>query len=541
MPPPRPPSAATPDSSTAPAAPDTNAAPATNAAPSSTMNLPTSSLTPFLVRASYHPSDRAAIQVVSTMMGQATAPAPEPATAPAPAPAIPDATTPAPQAIAAPAATAPSEPAGESPVPNESSVIVLLYHQFKPAGVAIPAKYQWTMNVDHFEAEMKYIHDNGYHVVPLSDVIRFIKHEITLPPGSVAITIDDGYKSAIVYAAPILKKYGYPWTFFIYPEFITTAEGSGAASWNDLLQLQSEGIDIESHSMTPPEPSSSIIKSVKGVWQNFTPEQYDAWLTNETAGSKAILEQRMSKPITCFAYPYGEYDKTVEAHAIAAGYEAIFTVADNPVHSTTNLHSIGRYTITQGVERDFAAYLRQSALSLTKADPEPGATITNPRPTITARPESARRQQDRSPIDRNVGARFRRRQARLQTNTLRLYLPRDLIQPVALVNIRAKDAATGLILVANWHFNYQPAAGTATPHARPPLPRPHRLPLPQLPAPPRPLRRPQNRWRKRPPERRSIPIRRRHRRTEKPGAATSKAGNRNGSDYPFVLVLKTAP
>ncbi len=41
---------------------------------------------------------------------------------------------------------------------------------------------------------MKYLHDNNYHVVPLSDVVRFVKHEIGLPPNAVAITIDDGYK-----------------------------------------------------------------------------------------------------------------------------------------------------------------------------------------------------------------------------------------------------------------------------------------------------------------------------------------------------------
>ncbi len=46
----------------------------------------------------------------------------------------------------------------------------------------------------------------------MSDLLKFLHHEITLPDNCVCITIDDGYKSAVVYAAPILKKYGYPWT-----------------------------------------------------------------------------------------------------------------------------------------------------------------------------------------------------------------------------------------------------------------------------------------------------------------------------------------
>ncbi|MEI9999678.1 MAG: polysaccharide deacetylase family protein [Verrucomicrobiota bacterium] len=247
-----------------------------------------------------------------------------------------------------------------------------------PAGVHIPSKLQWTMNQDVFAWEMKYIHDNGYHVVPMDDVIKFVKHQISLPPGSVCITVDDGYKSPLIFAKPILDQYHYPWTFFIYPAFINPIPShseKGAASWPELVELQKEGVDIECHSMTHP------ILTKKG---GKSPEQYAAWLQNETAGAKAILEQHMDKKITRFAYPYGEYNKQVEDAAIAAGFEAIFTVADNPVHSTTDIHSIGRYTITQAVEKNFAAYLHQSALGLAKADPEPGATINIPRPVITA-------------------------------------------------------------------------------------------------------------------------------------------------------------
>lgn len=414
-------------------------------------------------------------------MGQAPAPSTPPVASPAadtspaetnvaPAPA-PAAAVASPATSAVPPTTPKTNSAAPSaiesivtrPATNEGKVIVLLYHQFKPAGVKIPAMYQWTMNQDVFESEMKYIHDNGYHVIPMSDLLKFLRHEISVPSNSVCITIDDGYKSAIVYAAPILKKYGYPWTFFIYPEFITVGEGPGAASWNDLLELQKEGIDIESHSMTHPNLKLHHQK-VKGAWHNFTPEEYAAWLTNETAGSKALLEQKMGKPITCFAYPYGEYNKQVEDAAISAGYEAIFTVADNPVHTTTNLHSIGRYTITQGVEKNFAAYLRQGALGLGAADPAPGATITNPRPVITATLGYAGTLDPKS-IETSVRD-FGdvRHDFDPQTNTVRLYLPRDLIASVVLVNIRVKDASTGQFMVANWHFNYEPEGAPATTH-----------------------------------------------------------------------------
>jgi peptidoglycan/xylan/chitin deacetylase (PgdA/CDA1 family) len=439
------PQVTTPDPSLMPApAPatgtDSNAAPAAPVMPS-TLNSPRQPASVFQF-AAYRPDltpFRSALAIGQT----AAAPAAD-TTAPAPTP--------------QPEAPAPSAAAG-----NEASVIVLLYHQFVPAGTHVPAKLQWTMPVDVFASEMKYIHDNGYHVVSLSDVLAFIHHQKALPPGSVCITIDDGYKSPLVFAKPILDLYHYPWTFFIYPQFINdhpTSNYRGAASWPELLELQKEGVDIECHSMTHPTMTKKGSKSA---------DQYAAWLVNETAGAKKVLEEHMGKTIPCFAYPYGAYNKQVEAATIAAGFEAIFTVESNPVHSTTNPYRIGRYTITQAEEKNFAAYLRQSALGIAKADPEPGSTITNSQPVITAvlSEMSADSLDPTSLVTQVRDMDVVKHDFDPATNTVRIYLPRPLVQPVEFVNIRVRDAKTGAIMVANWSFNYDPGAG-ATIH--PPIP-----------------------------------------------------------------------
>jgi hypothetical protein len=98
---------------------------------------------------------------------------------------------------------------------------------------------------------------------------------------------------------------------------------------------------------------------------------------------------------------------------------------------------------------------------LDSADPAPGATTSDPRPVITATlgyggtldPKSIETSvRDFGDVRHDFDP---------QTNTLRLYLPRDLISPVVLVNIRAKDASTGEYMVANWHFNYEPGPNAA--------------------------------------------------------------------------------
>jgi peptidoglycan/xylan/chitin deacetylase (PgdA/CDA1 family) len=433
--------------------PDTTPAPATNTSPDSTLIYPGLRQLPFALMASYitggmriqSPTDTTAVPAVPASVTDAPPVAPAPARVPAPVPAAaPDLTT-GTNSLIIPAPA----PVGHPGV--ASSVIILGYHQFNPPGVR--SKNVYNMPQDVFEAEMKYLHDNGFHVVPLSDVVRFAKGEIGLPPKSVAITIDDGYKSSIVYAGPVLKQYGFPWTFFIYPAFITVHESKGAASWNDLIELQKEGVDIECHSMTHPFLAKRFGK---------TPEQYDAWLTTETAGAKAILEQHLAKTIKYFAYPYGDYNKTVEAKVIGAGFEAIFTVAGNPIHYGTNVYNMGRYVITTPVEKSFEAYLHQGALGFADIQPAPGATVTDPRPIISGVLVYSGTIRADSLVTQVLGMGEVRHDFDPKSATLRLYLPRDLINPVVDVNIHAKDATTGQTMAASWRFNYQAtAAGVA--------------------------------------------------------------------------------
>jgi peptidoglycan/xylan/chitin deacetylase (PgdA/CDA1 family) len=326
------------------------------------------------------------------------------------------------------------------------SVIILGYHQFTPGDQASRNIYSMTANA--FAGEMNYLRESGCTVVPLSQIVSYIEGKATLPPHAVAITIDDGYKSPILYAAPILKQYGYPWTFFCYTDYINS--GSHAASWDDLQKLQADGVDIECHSKSHPMLAHKNGKN---------PEQYDQWLTAETAGAKAILEQHLNKKIVYFAYPFGDFNKEVEDKLVAAGYEAIFTVAGNPVRANTSLLRIGRYVVTSPEEKDFAGWLHQGALSVGTASPAPGATVSSPRPVISATLDFQGQLDPRSiqasvksygavPTDFDD-----------KTSTVRLYLQRDLVQPVVDVSIHARDARTKQTMVANWQFNYE--AGTA--------------------------------------------------------------------------------
>jgi peptidoglycan/xylan/chitin deacetylase (PgdA/CDA1 family) len=352
-------------------------------------------------------------------------------------------------ATVAPSSLSASTESKALPTAEAPSAIILGYHQFTQGDQ--PSKNIYSMTANAFAEEMKYLKDSGCHVVPLSQIVDYIEGKATLPPHAVAITVDDGYKSPVLYAAPILKQYGYPWTFFCYTDYVNS--GSHAASWQDLQELQSEGVDIECHSKSHPFLSHKSGKS---------DAEYDQWLTAETAGAKTILEQHLNKKIVYFAYPFGNYNKQVQDKLVASGYEAIFTVAGNPVRATTSLLHMGRYVVTSPEEKDFTGWLRQGALSVVTATPAPGATESNPRPVISATLDFQGQLDPKSieatvkgygpvPVDFDA-----------KTSTVRLYLQRDLIEPAVNVTIHIKDAQTKQTMVASWQFNYDAPASTTT-------------------------------------------------------------------------------
>ena len=64
----------------------------------------------------------------------------------------------------------------------------------------------------------------------------------------VMINFDDGRKSQLIYAKPILDGYGFKASFFIICGRVGTEPSS--MNWQDIAELKKDGMDIESHSMT---------------------------------------------------------------------------------------------------------------------------------------------------------------------------------------------------------------------------------------------------------------------------------------------------
>jgi peptidoglycan/xylan/chitin deacetylase (PgdA/CDA1 family) len=259
-------------------------------------------------------------------------------------------------ATAAPVVAA--TPKVKKPVVDQTAqVIIFCYHQ-----LVDKVRTPWTqITPAAFEAQMKELKDKGITVISMQDLLAWKRGEKNIPPRCAVITFDDGWKSQYDVAWPIMKKFGYPFTMFIYTEGVRGGSlgGGGAITWEQLTDMRDNGIDIQAHSATHQDlreghPVTLIEPGAKRTRKKLTGADYEKWIQNEVVGSKELLEQKLAIKVNCFAVPFGNYNDHVKELARNAGYEAMFTVYGQPITFTSPMDSIGRYAIEANKPKVFA-------------------------------------------------------------------------------------------------------------------------------------------------------------------------------------------
>ena len=287
------------------------------------------------------------------------------------------------QEVAQATPTPTPEPTPE-PIDLSSQVIVLCYHRFEDK-----PKDSLAIKPAEFEAQMQILKDNGITVIPMADFLAWRRGEKSIPPKSAIISIDDGYISGYSVAWPILKKLGYPFTMFIYTDYVKGGPKSGgqSVSWQQLAEMRDAGVDIQSHTV-----SHSSLSAKKGK----NDEQYTAWLKSELAGSKEILEKNLGIQVKAIAYPYGLHNEAVREAVKQAGYEAAFTVYGQRIGHGADATIIGRYAIESTKPKVFEqaatftgsvdggeGRVMPAAITMV-TQPMDGETVSDPSPEIKA-------------------------------------------------------------------------------------------------------------------------------------------------------------
>jgi peptidoglycan/xylan/chitin deacetylase (PgdA/CDA1 family) len=232
---------------------------------------------------------------------------------------------------------------------NLVSVPILVYHNFNPT---VPGSMSITP--ERFEAQVKWLKENGFTVIRLSDLVNYLEgKKVTLPQKPVVITADDGWESVYKYMFPIVMKYHIPVTLFIYPQ--TISQGMHAMTWDQLKELQKTGqFEIQGHTYWHP--------NFKQAKRKLSANEYQKFVHNQLATSKQILENKLGTKITLLAWPFGIYDNYLEQEASNAGYVMAFSIDARHADLSENAMSQPRYMIVAGQSmKTFAAIMNGQA------------------------------------------------------------------------------------------------------------------------------------------------------------------------------------
>lgn len=241
------------------------------------------------------------------------------------------------------------EPVGASLAP-EVSVPILLYHRF---GSTVADGMTITFPV--FENQMKYLHDNGYKVIPLRQLVDWYKGKGRPPaPKSVVIVEDDAHISVYNYMLPVIRKYRYPVTVFVYPSAISNARY--AMSWEQLRELKKSGLfDIQSHTYWHP--------NFKREKRKLAPAAYNRLVMEQLVKSKKKIEHELGNKVDLLAWPFGIYDADLLKKAEEAGYTGTFSIERRHATARDSLTVLPRYLLVNSdKEKAFEQLLNGNAV-----------------------------------------------------------------------------------------------------------------------------------------------------------------------------------
>jgi peptidoglycan/xylan/chitin deacetylase (PgdA/CDA1 family) len=195
--------------------------------------------------------------------------------------------------------------------------LILCYHAVSPTWPAA-----LSVTPEALDSQLSALVRRGYRGARFSDALSG-----KVDGRVVSVTFDDGYRSVLELAKPILDSHGYPGTIFVptdWPEqagamhwqgidgWLDTPHEHelGTLTWQELVELADAGWEIGSHTCSHPH----------------LPDLDDATLTHELRSSKERLEAELDQPCVSLAYPYGETDARVADATREAGYHWAGTI-----------------------------------------------------------------------------------------------------------------------------------------------------------------------------------------------------------------------
>jgi peptidoglycan/xylan/chitin deacetylase (PgdA/CDA1 family) len=217
-------------------------------------------------------------------------------------------------------------------------VAILSYHDVSPN--PHPAFRRYSATVREFERQMRWLSRRSYTAIDLDAFISACSARSQLPPRSVIITFDDGFRSCAEHAVPVLQAHGFTAVFYLVTGLMGATSRWMAdvgvnlplMGWSAARQLAAAGYQCGVHTMSHPRLTTLDAKRRR----------------IELADARKRAEDELGREISHFAYPYGALDAAVRESVAAAGYVTACSTSPRLAHLRDDPLALPRLTMHGG-------------------------------------------------------------------------------------------------------------------------------------------------------------------------------------------------
>ncbi|MBI3816513.1 polysaccharide deacetylase family protein [Candidatus Peregrinibacteria bacterium] len=198
-----------------------------------------------------------------------------------------------------------------------------MYHRIHLYRGNGPMSKRTNVSPQTFSTQMHWLADHGYSAVTLDAMVKILHGDEVGPAKPMVITFDDGYRSQLEQAVPVLRQLHQAAVFYSitghipHPDFMHR---------NELRALSDEGMQIEAHTVHHDD-----LRTISKQQQ-----------IKELTESKAAIEAITGKPVLHFAYPDGGFTHSISARVGSLGYVTATTINSGFATPQSNLLELPR-------------------------------------------------------------------------------------------------------------------------------------------------------------------------------------------------------
>jgi len=207
---------------------------------------------------------------------------------------------------------------------KRAKVAILMYHVIAdaPPGARYPGLW---VPKRLFAEQMFVLREAGYRAVTMQQVLDAWTTGAELPAKPIVVTFDDGNRTHVEGAGPMLEALGWPGVLNLELNNL----GSTGIKVSGVRTLIDAGWEIGSHTVSHPDLTKVD----------------DARLREELEESKAQIAARFGIDPIVFCYPAGRHDARVEAAVEAAGYAVALAEGAGAAAPTDDRYALPRIRV----------------------------------------------------------------------------------------------------------------------------------------------------------------------------------------------------